>query len=94
MKRTTSETSDELTEQERETVKTLVNYPKLEQTFAESNGAEKIKRKMRDKITEVERVIRRGTQSEADKAAKILAAYQTTLDFLEELERLRLQKTK
>lgn len=94
MKRFTDETPVELTEQERQTIETLVNYPNLERAFAENIGAEKIKQTLREKIVETERVIRRAAQAEADKAARILTAYQTTLDFLEEIEHLRLQKTK
>lgn len=96
MKKNTAETPAELTAAERETIETLVNYPNLERAFAENSnaGAEKTKQKLRERIVEIERVVRRGTQSDADKATRILNAYQTTLDFLEELEQIRRQMSK
>lgn len=96
MKRFTVETPNEMTEQERETLETLLHYPSLERVFAEdvAAGAEKIKEKMQAKIHEAERVVRRGAPVEAEKAAKISAALQTTINFLDELERMRNAQTK
>ena len=93
VKRLHDKTPAELTEQERATIETLINYPNLERAFGGgASGAENIKQKMRQTVTELERIIRRSVQSEADKAVRIINAYQTTLKFLDELEQLRLQK--
>lgn len=91
MKRFTVETPVEMTEEERETINSLVNYPSLERAFGSgaASGAEKIKQKMAASVAELERVVRRGAQAEAEKAVRVLAAYKTTLAFLEELENLR-----
>lgn len=91
MKRFKVETPIEMTEEERETINSLVNYPSLERAFGGdvASGAEKIKQKMAESVAEFERVVRRGTQSEAEKAGRVLAAYKTTLAFLDELESLR-----
>lgn len=91
MKRFKVETPVEMTDEERETINSLVNYPTLERAFGGdvAAGAEKIKRKMSASVAELERVVRRGAQAEAEKAARILTAYKTTLAFLEELENMR-----
>lgn len=85
------ETAGEPTDQERETIAALVNYPSLERAFAENvaGGAEQIKRKMAQSVADFERVVRRGAQAEAEKAARILTAYKTTVAFLEELEAMQ-----
>ena len=90
MKRTTAE----LTVEEREIINTLVSYPHLERAFAEDAGAQQIKRRMRQTVAELERIIRRGAAREAAQAAIILTAYQTTLDFLDELEQSRRRQAK
>lgn len=96
MKKLKAETSDTITEEERDTIETLLNYPSLEEVFAENaaTGAEKIKQKMLSTVADLERVVRRGSKEEAEKASKITAAYQTTLSFLDELEQRRNSRTK
>jgi hypothetical protein len=91
MKRTSAESERALTEEERETVEALVNYPSLERAFAETGqaGAQKIRRKMLESIAEFERVVRRGARAEAERADAILTAYKTTLGFLDELEEMQ-----
>lgn len=91
MKRFTVEKNVELTDEERETIESLVNYPSLERVFGEdvAPGAEKIRRKMQESVADLERVVRRGAKAEAEKAARVLTAYKTTLAFLDELERAR-----
>jgi len=84
----------EPTEEERETIETLVNYPSLERAFeqpenAQTTGADKTRQKMQASVAEFERVLRRGARAEAERAERILAAYKTTLAFLDELERMR-----
>lgn len=96
MKHFTAETPGEMTEQELETLETLLNYPSLERAFGEdvAAGAEKIKKNMQARVAEAERVVRRGATAEAEKAAKISAAYQTTINFLDELEQMRKAQAK
>jgi hypothetical protein len=93
MKSFNVEKAVELTEEERETIESLVNYPSLERAFEQENaqttGAEKIKQKMEGSVAEFERVLRRGARAEAERAERILTAYKTTLAFLDELEQMR-----
>jgi len=83
----------ELTEEERAAIESLVHYPSLERAYAEDSEAKKIKRKMNESIVEFERIVRRGTKTEAEKAERILTAYRTTLGFMNELEMLRQNKS-
>lgn len=88
MKRFEVEPSAELTDAERELVETLLNYPSLEKIFdsgAPHNQA-KIRQNMQARISELERVVRRGSRAEAEKAARVVEAIQTTLRFLDELD--------
>ena len=91
MKRSQPKTSEKLTDEERETINALLHYPSLDKVFDqnEPQSLVEMKQKMRSTITELERVVRRGSQTEAEKAARIIEAYQTTLRFLDELERRR-----
>ena len=70
---------------------TLLNYPSLEKIFdpAKPERFLEVKEQMRNAITEQERVVRRGTKLEAEKAKRIAEAYRITIDFLSELETLR-----
>lgn len=95
MKQSKAENSEEPTDEERETIESLLNYPSLENAFAESGGGGKqLKQKMLLTVAELERVIRRGSRMEAEKASVITAAYRTTLDFLDELEARRNSRVK
>lgn len=91
MKRFKVETSEKFTDEERETIESLLNYPSLEKVFARDapHNLAETKRKMNATVAELERVIRGGTKTDAEKASKIAAAYRTAIDFLDELERLR-----
>lgn len=88
MKQFKAESSGAITEEERETIETLLSYPSLEKVFAENvrTGSEKIRQKMLSTVADLERVVRRGSKEEAAKASIITTAYRTTLDFLDELE--------
>lgn len=86
MKNVTSEPTAE----ERELLETLTRYPALETAFEHNSlaGFSEIKRKMQVTLTHLERVIRRGDASESNRAAIALTAYQTTINFLNELEKI------
>lgn len=88
MKRFETETSEQLTDEERETIESLLKYPSLERVFdsSEPHNLGETRRKMQTNVNEFERTIRSGSKREADRAAKIVAAYQTTIKFLDELE--------
>lgn len=87
---------DKSTSEEREIIEALLKYPSLEKVFDKNapKGYEKTREKMNAVIGELERVIRRGTKHDAEKAKKIFEAYQTALSFLEELENIRRQQAK
>ncbi len=82
---------ENLSHEESETIKSLLNYPSLERIFdAEAaHNLFAIKLKMRSTIEELERVVRRGAKNDADKAARAVKGLQTTLDFIAELEKSR-----
>ncbi|MGI8788221.1 MAG: hypothetical protein ACR2HG_10720 [Pyrinomonadaceae bacterium] len=91
MKRFKVETAAAATDEEKEIIESLLSYPSLEKVFDRNqprNLAE-TKRRMLSTVAELERVVRSGTKTDAAKASKIAAAYQTAIDFLDELERLR-----
>lgn len=87
---------DKPTTAELDVIETLLKYPALEKIFDRgySDGYEKTKRTMSAVIAELERVIRRGTKQDAEKAEKILDAYNVALKFLGELEQIRKKQTK
>ena len=85
MKNVTQEPTDE----EKELIETLVKYPSLETVYdANSAGFAEIRQKMQANVTTLERVVRRGDRANAERAALVIEAYQTTLKFLGELEQI------
>ena len=80
----------EPTREERDLIESLVKYPSLENAFdrAAAPGFAEIKQKMQATVTNLERVIRRGERSDAERASVIVRAYRTTFDFLGELENI------
>jgi hypothetical protein len=84
------------TPEEIETIEALLKYPSLEKVFDERapDSYEKTKRTMTSVIAELERVIRRGTKQDAERAETILEAYRTALNFLDELENIRRKQAK
>lgn len=95
MKHIQNQESDNLTGEEIETIKSLLNYPTLEKVFDQQQpqNLSSFKQKIRQNITDLERIIRRGSQSEAEKSAKVIKAFQTTFDFMEELESIRKEQS-
>ncbi len=91
MKRIQAEPAEQLTDEEKETIKSLLRYPSLERVFDpnEPHNLAETKKKMQSNIGELERIIRGGAKADADRAAKIVAAYRTTINFLDELEVIR-----
>lgn len=92
MKRIEAEkTETALTDEEKETIESLLQYPSLEHVFDpnQPHNLAATKKKMDGSVAELERIVRSGSQAEADRAARIVAAYKTTADFLDELERMR-----
>ena len=90
MKHNQAQTSDNLTDEEIETINTILHYPSLENVFdqEQQNLTEK-RQNMLSTVAELERVVRRGSKAEAEKATRIIEAFQTTLNFLDELEKMR-----
>jgi len=73
-------------------IKSLLNYPSLEKIFSDAASLSATRKQMRSTIDDLERVIRRGTKEDAEKAAATVKAFQTVLSFLDELENLRNQQ--
>ena len=70
----------------------LFNYPSLGQLFDERTGETALaamRTRLASTITNLERVVRQGSKEDAERAMRIIRAYNTTLEFLTELERLR-----
>lgn len=70
----------------------LFNYPTLGRLFDGDDSARalgEIRARLTDTRNDLERVVRRGTQQDADRAACISRAFTVTLDFLDELDRIR-----
>ena len=90
------DTQTEMSEAEKEAVKSLLKYPSLEKVFDpnQPQTVAETKKRLQISLTELERVVRSGTKQDAEKAAQIVAAYQTTINFLDELERLRKNQPK
>ncbi len=91
MNRFKTAAADQLTDEEKQTIESLLKYPQLEKVFDrnEPHNLAETKQKMRVTVAELERVIRNGTKSDAENAVGIAAAYRTTIEFLEELELIR-----
>ncbi len=96
MKQSTSNNLQEPNAEDAEIVKSLLNYPALEKVFSGSDSANlsAMRQKMQLTIDDLERVIRRGSKEDAEKAAATVKAFQTVLSFLNELENLRQSKSK
>lgn len=86
----------ESTPEELETIAALLKYPSLEKVFdaGAPDGYERTKKTMNGVIVELERVLRRGTKKDAERAEIILEAYRTALNFLDELENIRRRQAK
>ena len=96
MKQTESNQAENPNAEEAEIIKSLLNYPSLEKVF-DTNGARNsaaMKREMQSTIDDLERVIRRGTKTDAAKAARTIEAYKIVLNFLDELENARRAQAK
>ena len=96
MKQSKSNQAENPNAEEIETIKSLLNYPSLEKVFdgSDSRSQSEMKRKMQSTIEDLERVIRRGTKDDAEKAARALEAYKIVLGFLDELENARRAQAK
>ena len=83
-------------EEQAKIAESLFIYPSLEKLFdsGQIQNISEMKEKMNLTIGELERIVLRGTKEEAEKASKIIKAYQITLNFLDELENLKSNQTK
>ena len=91
VKQPESNQTEKLSDEEAKLVKNLLHYPSLEKVFDNTNvqNLPALKQKMQFTIDDLERVIRRGTNYDAGKAAKVLEAYKIVLSFLDELDKAR-----
>lgn len=74
-----------------EIIESLFKYPSLEKVFAPTDVRQlsAMKQKMQPTVDDFERVVRRGSKDDAEKAAKVIEADQTALKFSGELETIR-----
>jgi len=91
VKQSKANQAENLNAEEMEIIKSLLNYPSLEKVFDQTDLRKQpeMKQKMQFTIDDLERVIRRGTKDDAEKAARAVEAYKTVLGFLDELENMR-----
>ena len=96
VKKTESNQAENPNAEELEVIKSLLNYPSLEKVFdqKDAQNPSAIKRKMQSTIDDLERVIRRGTKADAEKAARTIEACKVVLNFLNELENARRAQAK
>lgn len=86
-----TEPNQTLSPEESDLIESLLKYPSLEKVFDPQDEKQfaAMKLKMQATIDDLERVIRRGSNEDAAKAAKIVEAYRITLSFLDELDARR-----
>ena len=84
-----SEINQKISPEELAIIESLLKYPSLEKVFDRTDALPALKRRMTATLEDLERVVRRGAKEDAAKAAKVVAAYQTALKFLDELEAIR-----
>ncbi|HEY0429756.1 MAG TPA: hypothetical protein VGC76_18380 [Pyrinomonadaceae bacterium] len=88
--------TSEPTAEERALIEVLIKYPSLEKAFDRTapDGFAEIKQKMQATTANLERVVRRGKKTDAERASLIVAAIQTTIDFLVEMEKIAKTRAK
>ncbi len=74
-----------------EDLSSLFNYPSIGQLFSETDlhSLQKFRAKMNQTFEDLERVIRRGSKEDAEKARRVADAIKITLEFLSTLEQAR-----
>lgn len=77
--------------EEQRLIESLLHYPSLDRVFDPTDEKKFIalKQKMQLTIDDLERVIRRGSNEDAAKAAKVIEAYRVSLNFLDDLDSRR-----
>ncbi len=85
------EPNQKISPEELEIIESLFKYPSLEKVFDPTDEKQltTLKQKMQATIEDLERVIRRGSNEDAAKAAKVVEAYKISLNFLDELDQRR-----
>jgi hypothetical protein len=74
----------------------LFNYPSLGRLFDGANpqALDEMRARLARTSQDLERVIRRGTKEDADRATRAARAYSVTLGFLDALEKIRNEMAK
>lgn len=87
---------EEISRETLEVIEALLKYPSLEKTFdaKQPENFVKTKQRMEAVVVELERVVRRGKQRDAERAKKIAEAFKISLNFLDELDRIRRRQAK
>lgn len=85
------ESNQKLSPEETELIESLLKYPSLEKVFdpLDEKKFSAMKLKMQTTIDDLERVVRRGSNEDAAKAAKVIEAYKISIKFLEDLDERR-----
>lgn len=96
MKTPKKDAKPELTDEEIELIEKLLEYPSLEKAFASGLPANKLEtaKNLNSIIENLERVVRRGSQTDAEKAEKAAESCRLTLNLLNEIEQMRLSMQK
>lgn len=86
-----SEPNQKISPEVLEIIESLFKYPSLEKVFdpLDEKRYSELKQKMQATVSDLERVVRRGSNDDAAKAAKVIEAYRTSLKFLEDLDARR-----
>lgn len=87
---------EEMTRETLEVIEALLKYPSLEKAFNadQPENFVKTKQRLQAVVIELERIVRRGKQQDAERAKKIAEAFKISLNFLDELDTIRRQQAK
>lgn len=87
-------TAEDQTEIDAEDLAQIFNYPSIGQLFDESDPQrlDVFRSRLINTRENLERVIRHGSRDEAGKAEKAARAVKITLDFLDTLQKMRLEQ--
>lgn len=96
MKKAEKDNKTEFTEEEKELIRKLLEYPSIENAFASGMPLKKLQtvQRLNSVIENLERVVRRGSQSDAEKAKRAAESCRITLNLFGEIEQLRVSAQK
>lgn len=89
------EASQQVEASQPENLASLFNYPAIARLLENSypQSMTDMRRRMEQTRGELERVVRQGTKEDAERAARVLRAYEHTSELLNTLERMRVEQS-